>query len=303
MPSDAYLAILDALLQQERSPGTPFADQRAGYDAFADLHPLPADASTEPASGAPVPSLWVRARGAADDAVLIWFHGGGYVIGSARGCRRLGADVSAASGASVLLPDYRLAPEHPFPAAVEDAVAVCTWLLDGGTSAERIVLGGDSAGGGLAVAALVALRDRGVALPAGAVLLSPLADLTLSSSSWETRRALDPLVGDHNAPEMAAAYLGDVDPTTPLASPVFADLRGLPPLLILVGDHEVLRDDSVTLAARAQEAGVPVTLRVFEELHHIWPWFASDTDEGKEAVAAIAAFVRSHVDHVDATTS
>ena len=252
----------------------------------------PGDAHVEWATGAPVPSLWVRMPGALDDAVIIWLHGGGYVIGSPRGYRRLGADLSAGSGLTVLIPDYRLAPEDPFPAAIDDAVALYTWLVDRGISSERVVIGGDSAGGGRAVATLLTLRDRAVPLPAGAVLLSPFADLTLSSSSWGSRRAVDPLVGDHNAPAMVAAYLNGGDARTSLASPVYADLRGLPPLLIVVGDHEVLHDDSTTLAASARSAGVNTTISVFDGLHHIWPVFAPDTTEGRQGTDLMNEFIR-----------
>ena len=144
-------------------------------------------------------------------------------------------------------------------------------------------------------ATLLALRDQQLPLPAGAVLQSPWADLTLSSSSWDSRRPLDPLVGEHNAPAMADAYLNGVDAKTPLASPVFADLRGLPPLLILVGDHEVLLDDSTALAANAHDAGVDVALEVLDELHHVWPVFAADTTEGRRAVALMEQFIRKHI--------
>jgi epsilon-lactone hydrolase len=291
MTSPEYTAIIDAMWQQERVPGRSFADQRADYEAFGALYPPPADAHIEWARDAPVPSMWVRMPAAADDAVVIWLHGGGYVIGSPAGYRRLAAELSAGSGARILVPDYRLAPENPFPAAVNDAVALYRWLLEDGISPERIVIGGDSAGGGLTIATLLSLRDQGLPLPAGAVLLSAFADLTLSSKSWATNRSLDPLVGDHNAPAMVAAYLDSTDPTTPLASPVHADLTHLPPLLILVGTSEVLLDDSTALAAKAQQAGVTTALHPFDGLHHIWPVFAPDTVEGQEAIGLINRFV------------
>lgn len=295
MPSDAYRAVIDQIFAQERKAGTPVAEQRANYDATGDALPPPPEAVVEAAAGAPGPATWVRMPGAAIDGVVLWLHGGGYVIGSPHTYRRFGADVSTATGLPVLLPDYRLAPEHPHPAAVHDAVAAYRWLLDQGIRPSRIAIGGDSAGGGLTIATLVALREAGVALPAAAAVLSPWVDLTLTSSTWETRAHLDPLVGRHNAPEMAAAYLGGLDPKTPLASPVHADLRGLPPLLILVGDHEVLLDDSRTLATNARAVGVDVTLEEYAELHHVWPVFTPDTTEGSEAVATLAAFWRKHL--------
>ena len=299
MPTADYEAIITAVWQQDRSTPRSIADQRAENDAFGEMLVPPAEAHVESATGTPVPALWVCMPQVAEETVIMWLHGGGYVIGSPRGYRRLGADLSAGSGARVLIPDYRLAPEHPFPAAIDDAVAIYTWLLDIGGSPERIIIGGDSAGAGLTVATLVALRDRAMPLPAGAVLLSAFADLTLSPSSWHSRRGLDSLVGDHNAPAIAAAYLGDADPTTPLASPVYADLHGLPPLLILVGDHEVLLDDSTTLAARAQADGVDVTVRVFDGLHHIWPVFAPHTGEAREAIDVVNDFIRDHIRGAD----
>ena len=295
MPSAAYQAILQALFAQERVAGRPVADQRADYDALGEQLPPPQDAVVEGADGAPVPSTWVRMPGAAEDAAVLWLHGGGYTIGSPRTYLRLGADLGRGCGLPVLLPDYRLAPEHPHPAAVHDGVAAYRWLLAQGIRPERIALGGDSAGGGLAVATLVALREAGVRLPAAAAVLSPWVDLTLTSSTWQSRKHLDPLVGGHNAPEMAEAYLGGQDPTTPLASPLHADLRGLPPLLVLVGDHEVLLDDARGLERRAREHGVDATLREFPELHHIWPIFTPDTPEGVEAVELLTSFWRRHL--------
>lgn len=295
MPSDAYRAILDTLWAQERAPGVSLAEQRANYDAIGDQYPPPADVNVEDAVGAPVPSIWVRAPEAATDGALVWFHGGGYVIGSPHGYRRLAADLGRATGLQALVPDYRLAPEHPHPAAVEDAVATYRWLLDGGLAPERIVVGGDSAGGGLAVATLVALRDGGVPLPGAAALLSPWTDLSLSSSTWTSRAELDPLVGVHNAPDMAKAYLAGQPVSTPLASPIHAELSGLPPLLILVGDHEVLLDDARALAQLAKGAGVAVILEEYPELHHVWPVFTPDTVEGIEAVAMVSTFWRRHL--------
>lgn len=292
MPTADYERIITALWQQDRSPDRSFADQRTDYVALGEMLPPPVDAHIDWATDAPTPSLRVRMPGSSKDAVVIWFHGGGYVIGSPRVYRRLGADLSAGSAVTVLVPDYRLAPEDPFPAALDDAVTLYSWLLEGGVPFSRVILGGDSAGGGLAVATLVALRDRGVPLPAGAVLLSPFTDLTLCSSSWDSRRALDPLVGDHNAPAMVTAYLNKTDAKNPLASPVYADVRGLPPLLILVGDHEVLLDDSTTLTARARSVGVDVELGAFDGLHHIWPVLAPDTAEGKEATDLMNGFIR-----------
>ncbi len=221
---------------------------------------------------------------------MLYLHGGGYVIGSPRSHRHLAAAIATAAGSSALLLEYRCAPEAPFPAAVDDAVAAYRWLLDQGVSAGGIAIAGDSAGGGLTVATLLALRDAGLALPAAGVCISPWVDLTCSGASYATKAVADPIVKRAGVDEMARAYLGAADRRTPLASPLFADLRGLPPLLIQVGSEEVLLDDSVQLAERARAAGVDTTLEVWDQMIHVWHWFLPLLDEAEEAVAAVGRF-------------
>jgi len=239
------------------------------------------------------PAEWLRPPSAAPGRVVLYLHGGGYVIGSSRSHRHLAAAIAGAAGASALLLDYRLAPEHPFPAAVEDATAAYRWLLDQAIAPERIVIAGDSAGGGLTVATLLALREARVPLPAGGVCISPWVDLTCSGASYRTMAAADPIVRRAGVEEMARAYLGATPPRTPLASPLFADLRGLPPLLIHVGSDEVLLDDAVQLAERAKAAGVDATLEIYDRMIHVWHWFMPMLDEAQTAVEAIGRFVRS----------
>jgi phosphinothricin tripeptide acetyl hydrolase len=193
----------------------------------------------------------------------------------------------------VLLPDYRLAPEHPFPAAVEDAVSAYRWLMAQRIAPARIVIAGDSAGGGLAVATLLALRDTGVSLPAAGVCISPWVDLTGSGQSYATRADVDPIVTRDGIDRMALAYLAGKDAKAPLASPLFADLHGLPPLLVQVGDAEVLLDDAVQLAARAKAAGVDATLDIWDEMIHVWHWFFPMLDEGQSAIDRIGQFVQA----------
>lgn len=229
--------------------------------------------------------------GGEDDPWLVYFHGGGYRICSARAYRAHGSQLAAACHARVLLVDYRLAPEHPFPAGIEDVVAAYRGLLAEGLDPSRIVIAGDSAGGGLTMATLISLRDAGVPLPAAGVCLSPWVDLTLTSASITERAALDPWIGKAGLALMVQCYLGDGDPQRPLASPILADLHGLPPLLILVGTAEVLHDDAATLAARAQAAGVAVTFEAWEEMIHVWPMFPN-LPEAHEAVAKVGRFVR-----------
>jgi phosphinothricin tripeptide acetyl hydrolase len=269
------------------------AERRAQYERAEKVFPTPPDVKVERVNVPAAPAEWLRPPSAVPGRVVLYLHGGGYVIGSPRSHRHLAAAIAGAAGASALLLDYRLAPEHPFPAAVEDATAAYRWLLDQATAPERIVIAGDSAGGGLTVATLLALREARVPLPAGGVCISPWVDLTCSGASYATKAAADPIVRRAGVEEMARAYLGATPPRTPLASPLFADLRGLPPLLIHVGSDEVLLDDAVQLAERAKAAGVDATLEIYDRMIHVWHWFLPMLDEAQTAVEAIGRFVRS----------
>jgi phosphinothricin tripeptide acetyl hydrolase len=269
------------------------AERRAQYERAEKVFPTPPDVKVERVSAPAAPAEWLRPPSAAPGRVVLYLHGGGYVIGSPRSHRHLAAAIAGAAGASALLLDYRLAPEHPFPAAVEDATAAYRWLLDQAIAPEHIVIAGDSAGGGLTVATLLALREARVPLPAGGVCISPWVDLTCSGASYATKAAADPIVRRAGVEEMARAYLGATPPRTPLASPLFADLRGLPPLLIHVGSDEVLLDDAVRLAERAKAGGVDATLEIYDRMIHVWHWFLPMLDEAQTAVEAIGRFVRS----------
>jgi phosphinothricin tripeptide acetyl hydrolase len=272
------------------------ADRRAMYDRAEKVFTLPPETVVEPVTARGVPGEWIRPAGARTDAALLYLHGGGYVIGSPRSHRHLAEAIARAAGISCLLPDYRLAPEHPFPAAVEDAVAAYRWLIEDRKIAPgRIAVAGDSAGGGLVVAALLAIREARFALPAAGVCISPWTDLTCSAPSYQTRAASDPIVALPSITLMAKTYLGAVDPRTPLASPLFGDLRGLPPLLIHVGSDEVLLDDASGLAERARVAGVDVTYEAWNEMIHVWHWFLPWLDEAQTGVDKIRGFVRSHL--------
>jgi len=269
------------------------AERRAQYERAEKVFPTPPDVKVERVNVPTAPAEWLRPPSAAPGRVVLYLHGGGYVIGSPRSHRHLAAAIAGAAGASALLLDYRLAPEHPFPAAVEDATAAYRWLLDQAIAPEHIVIAGDSAGGGLTVATLLALREARVPLPAGGACISPWVDLTCSGASYATKADADPIVRRSGVEEMARAYLGATPPRTSLASPLFADLRGLPPLLIHVGSDEVLLDDAVQLAERAKAAGVNATLEVYERMIHVWHWFLPMLDEAQTAVEAIGRFVRS----------
>jgi epsilon-lactone hydrolase len=272
------------------------AERRAMYDRAEKVFTLPPETAVEPVTTRGVPGEWIRPAGARTDAALLYLHGGGYVIGSPRSHRHLAEAIARAAGIACLLPDYRLAPEHAFPAAVDDAVAAYRWLIEDRKIAPgRIAIAGDSAGGGLTVVALVAIRDARLPLPAAGVCISPWTDLTCSAPSYETRAARDPIVLLPNIAVMAKTYLGATDPRTPLASPLFADLTGLPPLLIHVGTDEVLLDDAARLAERGRAAGVDVSYEAWEEMIHVWHWFLPWLDEAQAAVGKIGGFVRGHL--------
>lgn len=271
------------------------AERRTQYERAERVFPVASDVKVETVTVGGVPGERLTPPVTKTGAVVLYLHGGGYCIGSSRSHRHLAAAIGTAAEAVAIVPDYRLAPEHPFPAAVDDAVAVYRALLADRVAPSRVVVAGDSAGGGLTVATLVALRDAGVPLPAAGVCLSPWVDLTCTAASYETRAAADPIVKRQSVGEMATAYLDGRDATTSLASPLFADLTALPPLLIQVGSDEVLFDDAVKLAERAKAAGVVTTLEVWEDMVHVWPWFLSMLDEASAAVAAIAVFARSRM--------
>ncbi len=212
----------------------------------------------EPVSAGGVKAEWITAANAAADRAILYLHGGGYIMGSINTHRELIARLSKAAQARILALDYRLAPEHPFPAPVEDATAAYRWMLAQGLKPSRIAVAGDSAGGGLTVAALVAFRDAGLPMPAAGIPISPWVDLEAIGESMKTRSSQDPIVKPEMIREIARVYLAGQNPRSPLAAPLYADLHGLPPLLIHVGDAEALLDDSKRLAERAKAAGVDV---------------------------------------------
>lgn len=237
--------------------------------------------------------LCSRTNGA-DDPWLVYFHGGGYRIGSAIGYRAHGSHLAAAMHTRVLLVDYRLAPENPFPAAVDDALNAYSWVLSSGVDSSRIALGGDSAGGGLTVATLLAARTNHVALPAAALCLSPWADLTNAGETFKTMADIDRLFSLEAATEAAGLYLQGHNPRDPLASPMFADLTGMPPMLVLVGGAESLLDDALRLTARANECGVDVTLAKYEDMPHVWQLNYPAYPEAVQAVEQMGAFINQH---------
>jgi acetyl esterase/lipase len=297
MPSQQLEIITEMLRarREETPPDISFPESRAMFEQMVAAFPLPEGVSSTPVDAGGIAGEWITAPGATDDQIIYWLHGGGYCIGSINTHRGLLARISAASGARVPAIDYRLAPEHPFPAAVEDAVAGYHWLLSTGVDPEQVVIGGDSAGGGLTVATLVALKDAGERLPAGAVCISPWTDMTLTGESLTSKAEADPMITTDGIARVRDAYVGTADPRAPLASPIYADLSGLPPLIIQVGENEVLLDDSSRLAERAEAAGVDVTLEVWPDMFHVWHFFAAMLPEGQQAIDRIGEWVRRRV--------
>ena len=287
------LADLVALLRLQRdAQPIDILEYRKQFDALAESASAPSGFRVEAVDAGRCAADRLTLLDDTDGGVLLYLHGGAYVVGSPRSHRELAARIGRAAGCSVLVPEYRLAPEHPFPAALDDAVAAYRWLVAQGTPPERIVVGGDSAGGGLAAAAVLALRVAGEPLPGALVLLSPWTDLAATGESLTTRRDLDPMVDPDRICESAQMYLGGADPKTPLASPLYGNLTGFPPTLIHVGTAEVLHDDATRFAARLREAGADVTLEVYEDMFHVWHFFAGWLPEGEEAISQIGTFVR-----------
>jgi len=263
------------------------AQLRAQYERAQVVFPLTGEVTLQVLDTGPVRGEWLLPAGASD-AVVLYLHGGGYVIGSPRSHRHLAADIALAAGARTFTLDYRLAPEHPFPAALDDAVAAYRWLIESQRAKPGcIVLAGDSAGGGLVLTTLVALRDAGLPLPAAGVCISPWTDLSCSLPACDPQRpSHDPLIDHAVLRAMAHATMRD-----PRVSPLFADLRGLPPLLVQVAGGEALVDDARQLAIAASEAGVHTTLEVWPRMVHVWHWYARMLDEGQRAIERVAQFM------------
>jgi epsilon-lactone hydrolase len=296
MPSPELEKLVAALRAAEFSGNRTIEEMRAGWENFASAFPPGVDIAFEHVNASGVPAEWVRAPAAAPDRVVLFFHGGGYTIGSLASYRNFTGNLARATQASLLAVGYRLAPEHPFPAALDDAVASYHWLIGEGIPASRIVLAGDSAGGGLALATAVALRDMGAPRPAAIVAVCPSTDLAKEGASVRERAHLDPVVNYESSMAHALRYVGEkANLKNPLASPLYADLHDLPPTLILVGTHESLFDDSARFAAKAEAAGVAVELDIWESMIHDWPLFADSLPEGREAIAKIGNYVRTLV--------
>ncbi|HEY3673820.1 MAG TPA: alpha/beta hydrolase [Acidimicrobiia bacterium] len=268
---------------------------RAGFDAAMAQVPVPDDVEQQPTSLGGVDAIEVAIRGVDAAAVLLYFHGGVYVIGSARSTVPLVSDLARRTRVNAVTVDYRLAPEHPYPAAVDDALAAYRGLLERGVDPARIALAGESAGGGLVIALLLALRDAGLGLPSCAYLMSPYVDLTLSGETLLEKQDLDPLLTPEGLRLRVPDYVGGAVATNPQISPVFGDLVGLPPLLIQAGSHEILLSDALRLADRAARDDVSVALEITPGVPHVFQGFASFLDEGDAALTRAAAFLTAHL--------
>ena len=266
---------------------------RAGIVELARLAPLYKDSKLENVDAGGVPAAWIITPDVAKDRAILYLHGGGYVQGSITSHQDLAQRISIASKTKLLILDYRLAPEHPFPAALEDSVRAYEWLINNeGYDPKDLIIAGDSAGGGLTLATLVKLRDQEVQLPAAAVCLSPWTDLALTGDSIKLKLHEDPFISPDKLMFSSILYLGKIDPKNPFASPLYADFKGLPPLCIQVGSAEILLDDATRLAKRAKEAGVEVQLDIWEDMIHVFQSFAVIAPEGTEGINKIGEFIK-----------
>jgi monoterpene epsilon-lactone hydrolase len=269
-------------------------EQRTRLDALARRGTrIPRGVSVRTQQAGGVHAEWIEPVNPSPNKVTLYLHGGGYCICSLDTHRSLAARIALASHTRVLIIDYRLAPENPFPAAIEDALAAYHWLITQGIPANKIIIGGDSAGGGLALTTAISLRDAGEALPSALFLISPWTDLTFSGESFRTKKDLDPIFGgEDNRLGFAPAYLGSNNASNPLISPLFADLHSLPKTLIQVGSDEILLDDSVRLEKKMKAAGVTVELRIWENMWHVFQIFAPYVPEAQQAILKIGNFIQ-----------
>jgi epsilon-lactone hydrolase len=287
---------LDAILRQSAFPaGSDVNEQRRLLRELLSAQPLPADVTVTAAALGGVPTAEITVDGIEPRHVVLYFHGGVYVMGDAALAAGLASQIGRRTDARVISVDYRLAPEHPYPAAVDDALAAYEALLDDGIAPSDIAFAGESAGGGLAIATLVNARDHGLPLPAAAFAMSPMTDLTLAGTTMETKREVDPLMSLERLEPRVADYTAGQDAALGLISPIFADLSGLPPLIIQAGSHEVLLDDAVRLARQAATADVEVTLDITPGVPHVFQAYHAILDEGAAALDRAGRLLSAHL--------
>jgi acetyl esterase/lipase len=287
---------LDAILRQSAFPaGSDVSEQRRLLRDLLSAQPLPAEVTVTRAELGGVPVAEITVDGVENRHVVLYFHAGVYVMGDAFLAAELASQVGRRIRARVISVDYRLGPEHPYPAALDDALAVYRAVLDSGIAPADIALAGESAGGGLAIATMVSARDQGLPLPAAAFVMSPYADLTLAGASMDTKGDADPLLSRENLRARVADYTAGQDAALGLISPVFADLSGLPPLIIQAGSHEVLLDDAVRLAGQAATADVEVTLDITPGVPHVFQAYHPILDEAAAALDRAGQLLSGHL--------
>jgi epsilon-lactone hydrolase len=295
---------LDAILRQSAFPADiDISELRRLLAELTSAQPLPAGVTVTAAALGGVPTAEITVDGIEFRHVVLYFHGGVYVLGDAFQAAGLASQIGRRTRAKVISVDYRLAPEHPYPAAVDDALAAYQALLHDGTDPADIALAGESAGGGLAIATLVNARDHGLPLPAAAFVMSPYADLTLAGATMDTKRAADPLLSRDNLQARIPDYTAGHDPALGLISPVFADLSGLPPLIIQAGTHEVLLDDAIRLARQATTADVAVTLDITPGVPHVFQAYYPILDEAAAALDRAGQLLSAHLASADRVTA
>jgi monoterpene epsilon-lactone hydrolase len=295
--ASAELHKLVAMLRSSKIASDPTIEEiRAGWEKFTASFVPAADISFKPVVARGVAAEWVTTPDSDSSRVVLYFHGGGYTIGSIASYRSFTGRLARATRARLLSVGYRLAPEHPFPAALDDAVSSYRWLLEEGIPPGRIAVVGDSAGGGLALSLAIAIRDAGGPTPATIVAIGPSTDLAREGASVKERAHLDPIINLESSMAHALRYVGTQGNLKhPLASPLYSALHGLPPLLIMVGTHEALFDDSTRFAAKAEAAGVEAQLDIWEEMIHVWPVFADILPEGRQAIDKIGDYIRARI--------
>jgi monoterpene epsilon-lactone hydrolase len=296
-------AVADILRASPFDPAGDLSEQRPLFEKMIAAAPVPPDVVTIPGQLGGVPVIRVGIPGTTDDGVILYFHGGFFAIGSAAASVGLASDLARQARMQVVTVDYRLAPEHPYPAAPQDALTAYRALLDGGQDVARVALAGESAGAGLAAVTLAAIGRAGLPQPASAVLMSPWADLAGTGDSLKTKADVDPIITADAIRIRARDYLGGADACDPAVSPVYGSLAGLPPLLIQAGSHEVLLDDAIRLAARAAYDDVAVTLDVVPGVPHVFQAYAAILDEGGAALTRAGAFLRQHTGTAAARTA
>ncbi len=299
MPSQSFFRFMAAfrdVMPEVRAQSETLEGVRTAIAFFNGRYRLDPDISVTPVDAGGVPAEWVCCDASREDRVMLYIHGGCYISGSPETVRECCARLARACGVRVLSIDYRLAPEHPYPAAVDDCLAAYAWLIGEGVDPGKLVVAGESAGGGLTLATLMRLHDEGtLPLPAAGVPISPWIDLTLSHATLTTNAARD-IASVAPLAMGARLYVGeDGDPRAPYTSPLFGSLSGLPPLLIQVGGGEVLLDDAIAIAHAARRQGVEVTFEVWPAMVHIWHWYAARLEEGAAAIAAIGDYVRGRI--------